>query len=80
MIEDINKRIERLRKEIDPDVGSPSLKTLNQVLSGSVNMQVHGGAEEVCTLFLGLDVVTKVSIHFAALCFGLSFTASSCIA
>lgn len=52
VIEDIMKRNARLEREIRPKIGPPKLKTLYQVLSGSVNMQVHGGAEEVCQLFL----------------------------
>ena len=45
--EDITKRMVHLQNELRPFGGVPKLKTLNQVLSGSVNMQVHGGLEEV---------------------------------
>jgi C2 domain in Dock180 and Zizimin proteins/DHR-2, Lobe C len=47
-MDDIDKRVLRLEEEIEMQ----SLKTLNQVLSGSVNMQVHGGVEEVVKEFL----------------------------
>ncbi len=79
VIEDIHKRLDRLRKEIDPDVGLPALKTLNQVLSGSVNMQVHGGAEEVCQLFLAMDVVGKYEpVHVRRLRDALAIFLSLC--
>jgi len=59
VLEDIKKRVERLKSEANPLGKLPDLKTLSQVLSGSVNMQVHGGAEEVCHAFLAPDQVTK---------------------
>jgi len=59
VLEDVRKRVDRVRKEINPASGPPSLKTLNQVLSGSINMQVHGGAEEVCATFLHPDKVAQ---------------------
>jgi hypothetical protein len=45
--QDIQKRIVRLRAEVAPDGSQPRLKTLMQVLSGSVNVQVNGGVAEV---------------------------------
>jgi hypothetical protein len=52
VIEDIGKRIIQLKREARPHVGSPDLKTLSQVLTGSVTTQVNGGANEVCATFL----------------------------
>jgi hypothetical protein len=53
VIKDVLKRISRLQEEIWPRAGAlPQLKTMNQVLSGSVNMQVHGGSKEVANAFL----------------------------
>jgi hypothetical protein len=54
VLEDISKRVQKIHSEIHPSGAGavPRLKTLNQVLSGSVNMQVHGGAKEVCEVFL----------------------------
>lgn len=54
VIEDIRKRIRQLGKEALPVSGEPSLKTLGQVLSGCVNMQVHGGTKEVAETFLAI--------------------------
>jgi len=63
VIEDIIKRIDRFNSEMSPISGPPSLKTLNQVLSGSVNMQVHGGIEEVTQSFLHVDKVGSFEEH-----------------
>lgn len=59
VIEDIQHRTHRLIHEAYPPIGTPSAKTLTQVLSGSVTTQVHGGAAEVCATFLGYDSESK---------------------
>ncbi len=67
VLEDIRKRIRKIESESHPAVGAPSLKTLNQVLSGSVNVQVHGGTKEVADSFLGPgadnDRLNPVHVH-----------------
>src|SRR5438067_455237 len=53
VLEDIHKRVAKLRLEARPALGlAADLKTLTQVLSGSVNVQVNGGTAEVCQVFL----------------------------
>lgn len=59
VIEDIKKRTKRLQREVNPSHASPKLKTLTQILSGSVNLQVHGGTAEVCDTFLVEEKVDK---------------------
>lgn len=60
VLEDIHKRIAKLRLEARPALGLPAdIKTLTQVLSGSVNVQVNGGTAEVCQVFLHPDNVSK---------------------
>jgi len=52
VLEDIHRRVAKLRIEARPPLGNPDIKTLTQVLSGSVNVQVNGGTAEVCQVFL----------------------------
>uniref|UniRef100_H3H0P4 DOCKER domain-containing protein n=1 Tax=Phytophthora ramorum TaxID=164328 RepID=H3H0P4_PHYRM len=55
-MDDIQKRCELLRAEIDKeDVGKTDLKTLTLVLKGSVDTHVHGGVPEVLDSFLTAD-------------------------
>jgi hypothetical protein len=42
VLEDIHRRVAKLRIEARPPLGNPDIKTLTQVLSGSVNVQVNG--------------------------------------
>jgi hypothetical protein len=55
VLEDIHRRTLKLRLEAAPPLGNPDIKTLTQVLSGSVNVQVNGGTAEVCQVFLSRD-------------------------
>jgi hypothetical protein len=59
VLEDIHKRIHKLVSEARPALGNPDLKTLTQVLSGSVNVQVNGGSKEICEVFLAPENQSK---------------------
>ena len=50
--DELRKRIRILHSGINPKNGVVSLKTLSQVLAGSVVPTVHGGSKEICDVFL----------------------------
>ena len=51
---DLDDRTEKLLKEMNRSEDDLDRKTLMQVTQGSVVMQVHGGAMEICREFLSL--------------------------
>jgi len=59
----IKHKIQDLQREAFPNSGVAKLKTLYQVLSGSVNTQVHGGVTEVAAAFLPADTVRSYSVE-----------------
>lgn len=63
-IEDVKTRNALLFSEINPPAGKElSIKTLSQVLNGSVCVQVNGGTLEVCDVFLSKDRSPNYSKH-----------------
>jgi hypothetical protein len=67
-LDDIGKRVARLNHEVHPRPPHVhKLKTLSQVLSGSVALQVNGGVEEVCSAFFGPNADPQKPSELAAL-------------
>jgi len=79
VLEDIHKRVAKLLSEARPPLGQPDLKTLTQVLSGSVNVQVNGGTAEVCAVFLDPESKEKWNEeHLAQLRLALAAFVKAC--